>query len=731
MKAKGFEFREAVDVRPAGAEGAKSWEVTIFAYGQSKNPMLFPDADGKLKPFPVVYTRRAAEGSVEVFEGAKVYANSQGEMGGHRKDPNTKVPKDIVGVITKVRAADAGLEGNLTFFPSGKWMEENLLFASENGLPMPYQLSIDAGGKVSRNERVLEVDAFHRASVDVVERGAAGGRFVRLAASEMKSQGDGAMKEKLLLIFTFAYPTFLEAQKVDIGSVDENELFSHLMNADKAMPRVHLPDGAQLTESLLDGVITRLRESIQAVKKEKPAPTGDTKAIEARIAEAEKKIEEQNAALRESLLASKIREARLPGFASDLVRDQFKAVKNFTEADVDAAVKKIRDGFAKFVEVGPSDGVSGVRMGMMEGEKIAKGIEAFFMMDPNRPQPEKDAAELVKVYKDVPPFRSIKEAYVLFTGDEEVSGKKSRSARLTESLATADWAEVVASALNKRIVRDYPLLNLDTWRSFVDIVPLRDFKTQRRIRYGGYSNLPTRAEGNPYIPLSSPTDEEATYTPATRGGTEDLTRELILNDDVGAVAKIPQRMARAAAQTLHQFVYDFVCPAVNPTIYDGSVLYVAGHNNTATTALGTDGVALAAARLRMKKQTMKDNSKRLGLRAGLLLVPPDLEKDAYANVVTAYGQYNQVPTFMQSVGIGVIVVDYWTDATDWALVARRDDIVGLEIGFLNGQETPEIFVSDVANVGSWFTNDKITYKIRHEYGGAITDFRAFDGSIVA
>ena len=70
-------------------------------------------------------------------------------------------------------------------------------------------------------------------------------------------------------------------------------------------------------------------------------------------------------------------------------------------------------------------------------------------------------------------------------------------------------------------------------------------------------------------------------------------------------------------------------------------------------------------------------------------------------------------------------------ATDWGLAARREDLVGIEIGFINGQETPEIFVSDLPNVGSFFTNDVNTFKIRHEYGGNVTDYRAFDGSVVA
>jgi hypothetical protein len=114
-----------------------------------------------------------------------------------------------------------------------------------------------------------------------------------------------------------------------------------------------------------------------------------------------------------------------------------------------------------------------------------------------------------------------------------------------------------------------------------------------------------------------------------------------------------------------------------------------------------------------------------------LLVPSDLEKTAWELCTPKYGVYNEIPTFLQQVGVIPITVDYWTDVTNWALVAKKEDCVGLEIGFMDGKELPELFISDLPNIGSMFTNDKLTFKIRHEYGGAIIDYRAFDGSVVA
>lgn len=71
------------------------------------------------------------------------------------------------------------------------------------------------------------------------------------------------------------------------------------------------------------------------------------------------------------------------------------------------------------------------------------------------------------------------------------------------------------------------------------------------------------------------------------------------------------------------------------------------------------------------------------------------------------------------------------DENNYYLSANPSDIAGIEVGFLNGKEEPEILVQDQPTVGNVFVYDTIRYKVRHEYGGAVVDFRAFAGAIVS
>ena len=81
-----------------------------------------------------------------------------------------------------------------------------------------------------------------------------------------------------------------------------------------------------------------------------------------------------------------------------------------------------------------------------------------------------------------------------------------------------------------------------------------------------------------------PTDEKDLYTVAKRGGTEDVTLEMIKNDDVGVIRQILVKLSRSAKRTLGKFVLDFL--ADNPKIHDGATLFHAGHHNLGAAALG-------------------------------------------------------------------------------------------------------------------------------------------------
>ena len=100
----------------------------------------------------------------------------------------------------------------------------------------------------------------------------------------------------------------------------------------------------------------------------------------------------------------------------------------------------------------------------------------------------------------------------------------------------------------------------------------------------------------------------------------------------------------------------------------------------------------------------------------MLLVPMDLEETA-ADLFRR--NTNNDKTFVQSLAPTIIPVASWTDVTDWVTLASRDEGPVIELGFLDGQEEPTLLVQDSPTEGSVFTNDMISYKLRHIYGATV------------
>jgi len=323
---------------------------------------------------------------------------------------------------------------------------------------------------------------------------------------------------------------------------------------------------------------------------------------------------------------------------------------------------------------------------------------------------------------------SIKAAYQDFTGDRCITGEYRDCKNLKAAVITSQFDQALGDSIARKMLMEYNSAGLESWRKIVNIAPLSDFRTQRRVRIGGYGNLAIVNQSAAYAAVTSPTDEEATYSVNKRGGIEDVTLEAIRNDDVLAVRRVPVKLARAAARTLYTFVFDLI--ATNPTIYDSVTLFNATHSNIGTSALAQ--APLLAGRMAMMKQTDSGSSEVLGITPRYLVVPPDLEATAWGLVVSPSTGYF-IPTAAQGQNIQTwetIVVKTWTDTNNWFLVADPSDIPSIEIGFLDGKTEPELFIQDAPNAGTMFTNDKITYKIRHVYGGAVTDYRGLYGAIV-
>lgn len=665
------DFMEAKD-----AEGI-TWDATLIRAGLSLNNVFYPD----------VVLREAAP----LADGRPIFAKGDVE---HTRGGGKDV-RNIVGWISapafiEGAGRDTGrLQGRVNFSAATN-LRELLADAWKRGKKDLAGFSIDAEGtaktelREGRNVRVAQkITKFN--SVDLIVEPGAGGALVRMVeAAPSEEETEMKLKQRLLEAIKTKSPTLLATINPD--TITDEELEAKYREA-FAQPT---PAPAPTKKEDL------------AIGDDKPVTREELRMIESR------------ANARVAIAA-----AKLPQAAKDKLAAEFSARERFAEADVAAAIKAEGEYLARFTESGR------VQLGGLDLQVEDRSVKIAGMLD----------AFFDTKHKDHRTGQSFKECYIEMTGDRRVTGQwenvdrtrlaESVGAAFRESLDSTSFAFTLGTSITRRLIADYrDMGQYDVWRDACEVVPISDFRLQDRTRFGGYGDLPAVNQGAAYTSLSSPTDEHATYTPTKRGGTEDVTLEMIKNDDVGAIRRLPIKMSRSAKRTLAKFVLDFV--RNNPAIYDTVTFFHASHGNLNTVALSA--AELGAARTAMLKQTELSSADRIGIAPSHIWVPADLQETAW-NLFQRGTNLDK--TFVQSMLLNIHTVWYWTDVTDWALSADTNDIPGIEVGFIDGQQEPEVFVQDMPNVGSMFTNDKVTYKIRHMYGGTVKDFRGWYKEVVA
>ncbi len=161
----------------------------------------------------------------------------------------------------------------------------------------------------------------------------------------------------------------------------------------------------------------------------------------------------------------------------------------------------------------------------------------------------------------------------------------------------------------------------------------------------------------------------------------------------------------------------------------GQTRTISSHNTTTLTlsVAWTETVSTDS-----KYEVFQYADEKIGIKPAFVAVPTELEStlDRILNSTlepdTVENNVNVMYKVAKPMHVGSL-----TDANDWYLIADRTWLDMYEIGFVDGAENPLILVQDQPNVGNTFTRDRITYKVRHEYGAAMTDYRGFYKAVVA
>lgn len=285
------------------------------------------------------------------------------------------------------------------------------------------------------------------------------------------------------------------------------------------------------------------------------------------------------------------------------------------------------------------------------------------------------------------------------------------------ALTTSDFPYIMADVAQKSLLDGYQSAD-ETWSMWCGTGQVSDFKTYNLVRASETDDLEEVPESMEYK-YGDRQESREQYSIATYGKLFAITRQAIINDDLGALSDIPRAHGESAARKIGDIAY--VVLTANGVMGDGVALFASGHAN-----LGTGGAVsvttFAEAVKLMKLQKDIQGLRRLNIRPRYFLAPVSLEgsSEQFFNTDRIGGSTNQ-PNLINPYAGSYITRVYEprlddASATAWYLAGPPGKTV--VVYFLNGVQAPYMETRE-----GW-TVDGVEYKVRIDAGAKAVDWRA-------
>ena len=200
-----------------------------------------------------------------------------------------------------------------------------------------------------------------------------------------------------------------------------------------------------------------------------------------------------------------------------------------------------------------------------------------------------------------------------------------------------------------------------------------------------------------------------------------MTRQAFINDDIGFLTEVPGLYATAAKKTIDKQVYKLLFE--NKAIFDGKKFFSADHRNHITTGSKPSQASIQQIILKMQQQ-VDQFGEAIYITPRTIVVPVGYEFDLavilHSPQVTGSNNNDINPLYnypLQIVQSPVLNALAGTGACPWFMVASSDSARGIQVDYLNGQETPTVRRMEVPGTLGF------VWDMYLDWGISVRDFR--------
>lgn len=290
--------------------------------------------------------------------------------------------------------------------------------------------------------------------------------------------------------------------------------------------------------------------------------------------------------------------------------------------------------------------------------------------------------------------------------------------------STSDFPYILADVAGKSLRAGYEMVE-SQWRLIASRRTAADFKTQKELTLDASARLEKVPESGEFK-HGRLVEGKETYSLSTYGKIIGITRQAIINDDLGAFTRTPMLLGQEVAMLEADTVWGIV--TTNGNLADGTALFAASASRGATvagnlvtgsgTVISADDISVM--RVMMMRQT-SPGGKSLGIQPRYLVAPAT--KSQLAEQYTSSSYVAATPaTINVMAGRLTPIIEARLDAsstTAWYLFADPNTPNGtvLIYAYLEGQQGP------YTETRNGFDVDGVEIKIRHDFAAAAVDFR--------
>jgi len=284
---------------------------------------------------------------------------------------------------------------------------------------------------------------------------------------------------------------------------------------------------------------------------------------------------------------------------------------------------------------------------------------------------------------------------------------------------TSDFPLALGDAVGRELLRAFEAAEPGVLRAGRKVTA-PDFRLRHRVKIGDAPKL-LRVNEHGEFTRGTILEAEETYRIHTYGRVFGITRQAIINDDMGAFSELPRRMGVEAKELESQTVVDLLVSnsGAGPTMSDSVALFHASHGNLAASGSVLSVASLGAARAAMRLQTAL-NGRVVNFIPRYLVVPAALETAAEqlltAVEATKQTDVNPWPGKLE------LIVDPRLDAVSalrWYVVADPSRFDGLEYAYLDTENGP------VIDTRAGFDVDGVETKVRLDFGAGFVEHRGW------